>query len=287
MARIARVVASGYPHHVTQRGNRRQQTFFSEDDYREYLRLMSASCARSGTEVWAYCLMPNHVHLIMVPQHADGLRSAVSEAHRRFTLRINVREGWQGHLWQERFHSFLLDETHLVAAVRYVENNPVRAGLCAHAEDWPWSSARAHLRGEDDGLARVAPMLAVVANWPRVPARSDGSVSGRKNPCSHPDWAAVGRRGLRRRTGSAARAQAAAAETRPKAEIGKQRVARFFLIGTVGRVDYTVPELRISPVDGRDFLQSNKSLSNGEAGEAKGSTTVTPRQTNPFWKSWK
>jgi putative transposase len=166
VARIARVVASGYPHHVTQRGNRRQQTFFSEDDYREYLRLMSASCARSGTEVWAYCLMPNHVHLIMVPQHADGLRSAVSEAHRRFTLRINVREGWQGHLWQERFHSFLLDETHLVAAVRYVENNPVRAGLCAHAEDWPWSSARAHLRGEDDGLARVAPMLAVVANWP-------------------------------------------------------------------------------------------------------------------------
>ena len=146
MARIARVVASGYPHHVTQRGNRRQQTFFSDDDYREYLRLMSASCARSGTEVWAYCLMPNHVHLIMVPQHADGLRSAVSEAHRRFTLRINVREGWQGHLWQERFHSFLLDETHLLAAVRYVENNPVRAGLCAHAEDWPWSSLQERLR---------------------------------------------------------------------------------------------------------------------------------------------
>ena len=86
MARIARVVASGYPHHVTQRGNRRQQTFFSEDDYREYLRLMSASCARTGTEVWAYCLMPNHVPLIMVPQHPDGLRSAISEAHRRSTL---------------------------------------------------------------------------------------------------------------------------------------------------------------------------------------------------------
>jgi putative transposase len=77
VARIARVVASGYPHHMTQRGNRRQQTFFSEDDYREYLRLMSASCARTGTEVWAYCLMPNHVHLIMVPQHSDGLRSAI------------------------------------------------------------------------------------------------------------------------------------------------------------------------------------------------------------------
>lgn len=166
MARLARVVAAGYPHHVTQRGNRRQQTFFCDDDYREYLRLMSASCAGAGTEVWAYCLMPNHVHLIMVPQDANGLRRAISETHRRFTRRINLREGWQGHLWQERFHSFLLDETHLLAAVRYVENNPVRAGLCAHAEDWPWSSVRAHLRGEDDGLARVAPLLAMVGNWP-------------------------------------------------------------------------------------------------------------------------
>lgn len=105
-------------------------------------------------------------HLIMVPQDADGLRRAISETHRRFTRRINLREGWQGHLWQERFHSFLLDETHLLAAARYVENNPVRAGLCAHAEDWPWSSVRAHLRGEDDGLARVAPLLAMVGNWP-------------------------------------------------------------------------------------------------------------------------
>ena len=166
MARLARVVAAGYPHHVTQRGNRRQQTFFCDDDYREYLHLMSASCNRAGTEVWAYCLMPNHVHLIMVPQDADGLRRAISETHRRFTRRINLREGWQGHLWQERFHSFLLDETHLLAAARYVENNPVRAGLCAHAEDWPWSSVRAHLRGEDDGLARVAPLLAMVGNWP-------------------------------------------------------------------------------------------------------------------------
>ena len=165
MARLARVVASGYPHHVTQRGNRRQPTFFCDDDYREYLRLMSASCAASGTEVWTYCLMPNHVHLIMVPQQGDGLRSAIAEAHRRFTRRINFREGWRGHLWQERFHSFLLDPLHLLAAARYIENNPVRAGLRAHPEDWPWSSARAHLSGEDDALVRVSPMLALVSNW--------------------------------------------------------------------------------------------------------------------------
>ena len=130
---------------------------------------------RPGVRVWsiAHCAMKQPLALPFSPRwflpSASLARRSVSvigEAHRRFTLRINVREGWRGHLWQERFHSFLLDETHLLAAVRYVENNPVRAGLCAHAEDWPWSSARAHLRGEDDGLARVAPMLAVVANWP-------------------------------------------------------------------------------------------------------------------------
>lgn len=165
MARLARVVAPGYPHHVTQRGNRLQQTFFSDDDYQAYVDLMSRSCARCHTEVWAYCLMPNHVHLIMVPAGPDGLRCAVGETHRRYTRRINLREGWMGHLWQERFHSFLLDHPHLLAAARYIENNPVRAGLCNRAEDWPWSSARAHLRGEDDGLVRVAPMSELVASW--------------------------------------------------------------------------------------------------------------------------
>jgi len=165
MTRLARVVAPGYPHHVTQRGNRRQQTFFCDDDYRAYLGLMSRYCARCRTEVWAYCLMPNHVHLVMVPAHPDGLRCAIGEAHRRYTRQINVREGWTGHLWQERFHSFLLDQVYLLAATRYVENNPVRAGLCRHPEDWPWSSARAHLAGEDDDFVRVAPMLELVPNW--------------------------------------------------------------------------------------------------------------------------
>jgi putative transposase len=165
MARIARVVVPDLPHHVTQRGNRRQQTFFSDDDYGEYLRLMAASCARCTTAVWAYCLMPNHVHLVMAPHHSDGLRCAIGEAHRRYTRKINFRQGWRGHLWQERFHSFVMDERYLVAAVRYIETNPVRAGLCTRAADWPWSSARAHLRGEDDTLVEVAPMLSLVSDW--------------------------------------------------------------------------------------------------------------------------
>ncbi len=165
MVRLARVVAPGYPHHVTQRGNRRQQTFFCDDDYAEYRHLMAAFCDQCGTQVWAYCLMPNHVHLISVPRDEDGLRCAIAEAHRRYTRRINSREGWRGHLWQERFHSFVMDERYLLAAVRYVENNPVRAGLRAVAEDWRWSSARAHLREQDDELVQVSPMLERVPDW--------------------------------------------------------------------------------------------------------------------------
>jgi putative transposase len=165
MARIPRVVVPGYPHHVTQRGNRRQQTFFCDDDYRYYIQLMSEAVATSDTEIWAYCLMPNHVHLVMVPGDEDGLRSVLGEAHRHYTRYINFREGWRGHLWQERFHSFVMDEQYLLATVRYVERNPVAARLCRHPSEWPWSSAAAHIMGKDDNLASVKPMLNRIDNW--------------------------------------------------------------------------------------------------------------------------
>ena len=165
MARLARVVAPGLPHHVTQRGNRRLEIFFGAGDYRAYRGLVAEFCRAAGVAVWAYCLMPNHVHLILVPGEADALRRALGEAHRRYTRRINLREGWRGHLWQERFYSFAMDEPHLLAAARYVESNPVRARLARRAADWPWSSARAHLAGRDDGLVEVAPLLERVPDW--------------------------------------------------------------------------------------------------------------------------
>ena len=166
MARLARVVAAGVPHHVTQRGNRRQQVFFSERDYALYRALLAEGCKAAGVEVWAYCLMPNHVHLVLVPAAAAGLRAALGETHRRYTRHVNEREGWRGYLWQGRFASFPMDEGHLIAAVRYIEQNPVRARLVEDARDWPWSSARAHLRGRDDGLVSVRPMLRIVPAWP-------------------------------------------------------------------------------------------------------------------------
>jgi len=165
MARMPRLVVPHYPHHVTQRGARRQRTFFSDADYEMYIELVAAAKDNVGAEFWAYCLMPNHVHHVIVPSREDSLSSLFRKAHRRYTRRINFREGWRGHLWQERFHSSVMDERYLLATVRYVELNPVRAGLCRKPEDWPWSSARAHLDGGNDALVTVEPMLSRVDDW--------------------------------------------------------------------------------------------------------------------------
>jgi putative transposase len=168
MARPAGVVIPGLPHHITQRGNRRQQTFFNDEDYAAYVELMSQWCKELGVEIWSYCLMPNHVHLIAVPKSEDGLRRAIGESHRRYSRRINFREDWRGHLWQGRFASFVMDEPYLLAAARYIELNPVRAGMVVAPSDYLWSSARAHLKGKDDGLAKVSPLLQIAGNWRRL-----------------------------------------------------------------------------------------------------------------------
>ena len=165
MARSARVVIPGLPHHVTQRGNRRQQTFFNDEDYAAYVELMAQWCRDEGVEIWSYCLMPNHVHLIAVPSSEESLRGAIGEAHRLYTRRINFRQKWRGYLWQGRFASFVMDEAYLLAAARYIELNPVRAGLVVDPCDWPWSSARAHLTGSDDALVKVAPLLTMIPDW--------------------------------------------------------------------------------------------------------------------------
>ncbi len=165
MARLARVVIPGIPHHITQRGNRRQRVFFCDDDYRFYRRLMAEFCSMYDVRVLAYCLMPNHAHLVLTPADADGLHKAVGEAHRRYTRHVNFTHGWRGYLWQGRFASFPMDEAHLYRAVRYVELNPVDANLCSRPEQWPWSSAKAHLCGQNDELVDVMLMLAQIPDW--------------------------------------------------------------------------------------------------------------------------
>ncbi len=165
MARIARVIAPGYPHHITQRGNRRQQTFFSKSDYQMYFDLLARHCSTFKTEIWAYCLMPNHVHLIAVPENEASLSRAIGETHRSYSRHVNAREDWRGHLWQERFASFPMDEHHLLAAARYIEMNPVAAGLVAKPDEYQWCSARAHLARKNDRLVNVQPLLEMIYDW--------------------------------------------------------------------------------------------------------------------------
>jgi putative transposase len=168
MARLARIVIPHVPHHVTQRGNRRLPVFFSDDDRHAYLALLADACAANGTLCLAYCLMDNHIHLILVPATIDGLRATLGEAHRQYSRRINFREGWRGYLFQGRFGSYPMDDAHLMAAVRYVENNPVAAGMVARAADWFWSSAQSHIdgrRAKDDPLTDVGALGKHVRNW--------------------------------------------------------------------------------------------------------------------------
>ena len=109
--------------------------------------------------------MPNHVHLIVIPESEDGLRRAIGEAHRRYTRYINFQKGWKGHLWQGRFASFPMDEQYLIATARYIELNPVKAGIVKRPEKYRWSSAKAHLLGEDDILVKAGPLTSIIHDW--------------------------------------------------------------------------------------------------------------------------
>lgn len=149
MPRQARVVVPGIAHHVTQRGTGRQLVFYTRGDRVSYLQLLKENSSRAGLRILAYCLMPNHIHLIAVPVEEDSLAVALRRAHGRYAQYFNARKLRSGHLWQNRFHSCPMDEQHLWTAIRYVEKNPVRAGLAARPEDYGWSSAAAHIEGND------------------------------------------------------------------------------------------------------------------------------------------
>lgn len=162
---MPRLVVPGFAHHVTQRGGRKQKTFFEESDYADYIRRLSERLPEVEISIWAYCLMPNHVHFVAVPRTEDALRGLFGHVHAQYARAINKARDWQGHLWQERFFSTVMDESHTVAAMRYVERNPVRAGLCATPDEWPWSSARAHLGLAKDPLLDLEATARVIDDW--------------------------------------------------------------------------------------------------------------------------
>jgi putative transposase len=147
MSRPLRNIFIGVPYHITQRGNDRQQVFHGDADYQIYLEFLWQYALRYGLEIWGYCLMPNHIHIIGVPQFETSLARTFGLGHMRYTQAVHRRDHRSGHLWQGRFFAAPLDEEHLSRAVRYVELNPVRAQLVATPEAWPWSSALTHLQG--------------------------------------------------------------------------------------------------------------------------------------------
>lgn len=165
MAKFARVVIPGCPHHIIKRGNRRQVVFFSNNDKKIYYSLLKRAARRTGIDIWAYCLMDNHVHLIAVPEKENSLAKGIGKAARDYSLLINIRNDWKGHLWQHRFDSYPLGETRVYSAVRYIERNPVRAGIVERAEDYYWSSARSHVFKEKDELISDFYLISQIPDW--------------------------------------------------------------------------------------------------------------------------
>jgi putative transposase len=200
MPRLPRTVFAGIPHHITQRGNRRDDVFFTIDDREAYLLWLKEYSVKSKVEVLAYCLMTNHVHLVAVPETRDGLQRMLKPLNMRYAQRINRAQNWKGHVWQGRFFSSPLDEDYLWAAVRYVECNPVRAGMAERAENYQWSSAAAHCGNRSDAVLDLksawSKQFAAVEDWSAWLSETDDiekvrilrQNSEKGLPCGNPDF---------------------------------------------------------------------------------------------------
>lgn len=153
MARNARAVAVGYPHHITQRGNNREPVFLDDQDRLIYIDLLKHYTQKFQVDIWAYCLMPNHVHLLAVPQVPGALALGIGRTNQVYTRYVNRKYLRSGRVWQNRFYSCIVDnDEYLWSVARYIENNPVKAGLVPTAAEYLWSSARCHLEGREDTL---------------------------------------------------------------------------------------------------------------------------------------
>jgi putative transposase len=153
MPRIARIIAPNFPHHVTQRGNNWATVFFDAEDRQTYLHLLELYSKKFSLQIWAYCLMDNHVHLLAVPEKDNSLARGVGLTNQVYTQYLNRKRNQSGRIWQNRFYSCLVDnDTYLWTIARYIESNPVIAGIIDKAENYRWSSAKAHLTGSTDPL---------------------------------------------------------------------------------------------------------------------------------------
>ncbi len=162
MPRIARIIASGYPHHITQRGNNRATVFFDDEDRQTYLKLLAGYAQKHHLQIWAYCLMSNHLHLLAVPETEIGLSRGVGLTNQMYTQYLNRKLNQSGRIWQNRFFSCVVENyQYLWAVARYIERNPLKAGLATGAETYRWSSAKAHMSGTPDSLLGASSWLSL------------------------------------------------------------------------------------------------------------------------------
>lgn len=166
MSRANRLVVPGEPHHLTHRGNNRKEIFFDKSCYYVYLGLVKKGSLKHDVSIIGYCLMPNHIHLIVIPPNKVSLARFVCETARGYTGYINDRKQRSGHLWERRYYSCPLEPDHLWRGLRYVELNPVRAGLVDSAADYPWSSALPHTQDSAwHQCQALLPLRPVVEPW--------------------------------------------------------------------------------------------------------------------------
>ena len=165
MARQARIVLSNHLHHITQRGNRGEHVFLQKDDYQTYLDILQEQCKRFDVSLYSFCLLPNQIHLIVQPKEAPMMARAIGETHRRYTNHINGRENWSGHLFQNRFFSYVADEQHALRAARFVETLPVTLGIAPKPENYLWSSAKSRIKVIQNGFLKPFQSFHAVQNW--------------------------------------------------------------------------------------------------------------------------
>ena len=165
MPRMARIVVPGIPHHVIQRGHRSEVVFFKKEDRQTYLKILANFARKYGVKIWSYCLMTNHIHLVAIPSTSDSLAKLMRQVHKNYSMVINIRNNWKGTLWQGRYLSYPMDERYLYKCVRYIERNPVRAKIVERPEDYPWSSARAHVFGLADEVLSDSSFLQQIHDW--------------------------------------------------------------------------------------------------------------------------
>jgi putative transposase len=162
MPRTARIVAEGLPHHITQRGNYQQSIFFDDSDREQYLRLLDKYSKKFGFYILAYCLMPNHVHIIGIPATTESLSKTFQQTHQLYSQYMNIKKTTKGHLWQGRFYSCILDDKHLIMATKYVERNPVKGGLVTEPWTWKWSSASVHINNKHNHIILLSDIFSLI-----------------------------------------------------------------------------------------------------------------------------